>query len=46
MQINLIYDPSVDTAPAAFKTAMAAAADFLDQLIVNPIICQYPGRLR
>jgi hypothetical protein len=37
MLINLIYDPSVNTAPAAFKTAMAAAASFLDELIVNPI---------
>ena len=37
MQINLIYDSSVNAAPAAFKTAMAASARFLDQLIVNPI---------
>jgi hypothetical protein len=37
MQINLIYDPSVNAAPAAFKTAMTAAASFLDGLIVNPI---------
>ena len=37
MQINLIYDSSVNAAPAAFKTAMAAAAQFLDTLIVNPI---------
>jgi hypothetical protein len=37
MQINLIYDPSVNAAPAAFKTAMTAAASFLDELIVNPI---------
>jgi hypothetical protein len=37
VQINLIYDSSVNAAPAAFKTAMAAAASFLDALIVNPI---------
>jgi hypothetical protein len=37
MQINLIYDSSVNAAPAAFKSAMAAAASFLDGLIVNPI---------
>ena len=37
MQINLIYDRSVAAAPAAFKTAMTAAAGFLDELIVNPI---------
>ena len=37
MQINLNYDSSVNAAPAAFKTAMAAAASFLDALILNPI---------
>jgi hypothetical protein len=37
MQINLIYDSSVNAAPAAFETAMTAAASFLDALIVNPI---------
>jgi hypothetical protein len=37
LQINLIYDSSAATAPAAFKTAMAAAATFLDDLILNPI---------
>jgi hypothetical protein len=37
MQINLIYDPSVNAAPPAFKTAITAAASFLDALIVNPI---------
>jgi hypothetical protein len=36
MQINLNYDSSVNAAPAAFKTAMAAAASFLDALILNP----------
>src|SRR5271166_2927613 len=37
MQLNLIYDPSVDGAPAGFKIAMAAAAQYLDGLITNPI---------
>ena len=37
MQIKLIYDSSVNAAPAAFKTAMTAAASFLDELIANPI---------
>ena len=37
MQLNLIYDPSVDGAPSGFKVAMAAAAQFLDTLITNPI---------
>jgi hypothetical protein len=37
MDINLIWDSSVAGAPAAFKTAMVAAANFLDNLIVNPI---------
>ncbi len=37
MQIDLDYDSSVNAAPAAFKTAMAAAASFLDALILNPI---------
>ena len=37
MQINLNYNSSVNAAPAAFKTAMAAAASFLDALILNPI---------
>ena len=37
MQINLIYNSSVNAAPAAFKTAITAAASFLDELIVNPI---------
>jgi hypothetical protein len=37
VQINLIYDSSINAAPAAFKTAMTAAASFLDELIVNPI---------
>jgi hypothetical protein len=37
MQINLIPDSSVSAAPAAFWTAVNAAASFLDGLIVNPI---------
>src|SRR5208337_1588956 len=37
MDINLIWDSSVASAPAAFKTAVAAAANFLDNLIINPI---------
>jgi len=37
MDINLIWDSSVANASAAFKTAMVAAANFLDNLIVNPI---------
>jgi len=37
MQINLIYDASVDNAPSGFKSAMAYAAQYLDSLITNPI---------
>jgi hypothetical protein len=37
MQINLIYDPSVSSAPAGFKTAMNSAVQFLDLLFVDPI---------
>ena len=37
MQINLIYNASVNNAPAAFKPAMVAAAQYLDQLIADPI---------
>lgn len=37
MDINLVYDPSVASAPPAFKTALTAAADYLDSLIVDPI---------
>ena len=37
MQINFVYDSSVDSAPAGFKTALAAAAQYLDSLIINPI---------
>ncbi|MGZ4973373.1 MAG: NF038122 family metalloprotease, partial [Limisphaerales bacterium] len=37
MQLNLIYDASVANAPPGFMTAMATAAQFLDNLIFNPI---------
>jgi hypothetical protein len=37
VQINLIDDPSVSAAPAGFTAAVAAAAQFLDNLITNPI---------
>ena len=37
MQINFSYDPSVAFAPAGFKPALAAAAQYLDGLITNPI---------
>ena len=37
MQINLIDDSSVSAAPAGFTAAVAAAAQFLDNLITSPI---------
>ena len=37
MQINLIYDSSTSSAPAGFFSAMAAAAQYLDNLITNNI---------
>ena len=37
MQINLVWDSSVNSAPAAFKTAVSAAAAYLNQLITNNI---------
>jgi hypothetical protein len=37
MQINFIYAADVAGAPAAFKTALAAAASYLDALITNPV---------
>jgi hypothetical protein len=37
MQINLIDDASVSAAPAGFTTAIASAAQFLDNLVTNPI---------
>ncbi len=37
MDLNLIYDSSVASAPAGFQTALTAAADYLDRIILNPI---------
>jgi hypothetical protein len=37
MQINLISDSSVSAAPPGFLTAIEEAAQFLDNLITNPI---------
>ncbi|MGZ5052510.1 MAG: NF038122 family metalloprotease [Methylobacter sp.] len=37
MQINFVYDASVNSAPAAFKTALQTAATILDNAIANPI---------
>jgi hypothetical protein len=37
MQINLISDSSVSAAPPGFLTAIEEAAQFLDNLIANPI---------
>ena len=37
MQINFVYDASVDAAPAEFKSALNAAARYLDALIANAI---------
>ena len=37
MQINLIDDSSVSAAPVGFTAAVAAAAQFLDNLITSPI---------
>ncbi|HEY1933151.1 MAG TPA: NF038122 family metalloprotease [Acetobacteraceae bacterium] len=37
MQIDLIYDGSVADAPSGFTAALEAAAQFLDNLIINPI---------
>ena len=37
MIINLIYEPSGDSAPSGFKTALNVAAQYLDNLITNPI---------
>jgi hypothetical protein len=44
MQINLIYDSSVNAAPMGFKAAIAAAAQFLDNLITNPITVNILGQ--
>lgn len=37
MIINISYDSSVNSAPAAFKTAIAAAVQFLENTYTNPI---------
>jgi hypothetical protein len=37
MQINLVYDRSVNNAPPEFITALNAAAEYLDGMILNPI---------
>ena len=37
MQINFVYDTSVDSAPVGFQAALAAVAQYLDALIINPI---------
>ncbi len=37
MQLNFVYDASVDNAPAGFKTALAAVAQFLDRGILDPV---------
>jgi hypothetical protein len=37
MQINFIYDSSVDSAPAGFKQGLAIAAGIIDSIILNPI---------
>jgi hypothetical protein len=37
VQIDFVYDSSVNNAPSGFTTALNAAATFLDSLIINPI---------
>jgi hypothetical protein len=37
MQINFVYDSSVDLAPPGFKVALTAAAQYFDSLIANVI---------
>ena len=37
MQINFVYNSSVDLAPTGFKVALTAAAQYLDGLIANVI---------
>ena len=37
MQINITYDPSVNAAPAGFKTAVQAAVQFFDTTFTNNI---------
>ena len=37
MKINIVYDASVNSAPAGFQTGVAAAVDFLDKEFANPV---------
>lgn len=37
VQINIVYDASVASAPAGFKTAVQAAVDYWDSVIATPI---------
>src|SRR5262249_1421557 len=37
MNINFIYDPSVSSAPAAFKTALNTVAQEVSQIFTDPI---------
>ncbi len=37
MRINFLYDPSAQSVPAGFKSALAAAADYLGRLVLDPI---------
>ena len=41
MLFNLIYNPSVNNAPAGFQTAMAAAARILENLFTNNITINF-----
>src|SRR5690348_6510322 len=37
LTINVLYDASVDAAPAAFKTAFAAAVQFFESNFTDPV---------
>ena len=37
LHINLIWDPSVSSAPPEFEAAVSYAAQFLEQLITDPV---------
>jgi hypothetical protein len=37
MQINVIYDPSVASAPAGFQTGIMDAVNYLEKVFTNPI---------
>jgi len=37
MQINYSWNPSTASAPPQFKAALAAAANYLDTQIIDPI---------